>query len=294
MVGGTTAHAAKIVEALLRSMPPEHQVVADQALAQAGESMETVARELSGRFHDGVGFLVARLPEAAAIESENDEPGAVHPIPATVVVFRLRDPALGGDQVIAALRRRAKLLFDAEFTTSEERLPAGARLFVLERHGLGGQWELLRPAFAIDGDRFLFATHAEHLRRAVSAHHRRPPQPLPTARTLVASLRSEPLRSFIDDQRFEVADRETFHDWADERRGVEALRTAAEDAATRADGIDAEMRARIARRRTEEIPAAADAYRERWRWLRLLGDADARAELRGGTLEVRGRIALRR
>ncbi len=294
--GGTTAHVARVVEALLRSMPPEHQAVAEQALAQAGESVETVAGTLAHHFDDGVGFLVSRLGEITALQRENDEPGAVHAIPATVVVFRLRDPVAGGEAAIAEVRRRAKVLFDAELSVHEEQLPGGARLFALGSTGLGGQWALLRPAFAIDGERFLFATHEGHLRRALAAELRGLSRAPLEARTFAARISSDPLRALIDDMRWEAADRATFHDWAAERRALEAELRAegVTDPVELADTLDHEVRARVEHRRRQEIPDAAEDHRTQWRWIRLLGDGDVGAELRGGELEVTGTVSLRR
>jgi hypothetical protein len=291
VAAGTSAHAAKVVEAMLRSLPPEHQALAEDALAQAGESVRGVAADLAHYLQDGVGFLVARLPEAATIQRAQDEPGAVHAIPATTVVFRLREK--GADALlVAAVRKRAKILFDAELGDRVEDLPGGARLHVLERHGLGGQWELLRPAFAADGDRFLFSTHEAHLRRALAAGRAgaAAPEP-PAARTFVAQFRADPLRALLDDLRWEAADRATFHDWVKERAAVEASMRG-RDPVGDADRVDEEMARRVERRRTEEVPAAAAAWREKWRWLLFVADGDVSAELKDGVLVVEGRVGV--
>lgn len=303
--GGLCVRASDVFHALLASQPPERQQAFDAALAAAGESPASLARSLSAHVADGAGFVLARVAEADRVLGGADA-GAVHAIPATVVVLRLRDPAGAGDALVADLRRRAETIFGAPLGDREEVVAGGARLHTLRRDGLAGQWELLQPAFAIRGDELVFSTHEGHLRRALGVASARTVEPsalstVPQVRTPDGAAAPSPscafaaavpmVRRWIDDQAWEAADRTTWRDWAAVRREIESaippdtpLRP--QDVVTY---VDTRVRAARRRRVEVEIPDAAAAFRARWDWLSRLGDVQATCavEATGAALHVR-------
>lgn len=294
VAGGLQVSAADVVRALLGSQPPETQAAFDEALAAAGESIEGVARGLAAHLEDGVSFVVARLAEADQ-SLGGDAPGAVRAIPATLVAFRLKGP--GADRALLDdLRQRAQTIFGAQLDDTVAVLGDGGRIHALERHGLAGQWELLRPAFAFRGREFLFSTHEAFLWRAMGARDAATAGDLPGAGAFAARVRAGPLRAWIADQAWEAADRSTWRDWSAERARIEAglspsLGFRPQDRETYLDARIQEMKRQ---RRQVEIPEAVAAWRERWTWLDAFGDATLAAETdaAGGSVTLRVRLAL--
>jgi hypothetical protein len=288
--GGLAASAGQVVRALLASQPPERQEAFEQALAAAGESVDSVAAALARHFDDGVGFVVARLREADTVIGADDA-GATHAIPATVVVFRLRGPE-SGPALVEDVRRRAETLFGAPLGDQVEVMPDGTRFHTLERQGLAGQWELLRPAFAFAGDEFVFSTHDGYLRRALASRARTVAAAEGPERALHLHVSPATLRRWLDDQAWEHADRITWRDWAGERARIEASIPGDSPltATDRTTYLDARIREMRRIRRVREIPQAAAAWRDRWGWLGHLGDADFAADVDGRGVTLRARL----
>lgn len=291
--GGIAVNAADVLRALLLSQPPERQVIFEEALGAAGESVDTVARDLASRFEDGAGFVVARLRETDEALRGADA-GTVHAIPATLAVLRLK----GADAeraLLAELDRRAESLFGAKLGTGVEVLSDGARLHTLQRHGLAGQWTLLRPAFAFRGGEFVFSTHDGFLRRALlRTTARGVREPDAAGRTLQADVAAEPLQRFAEDQAWADADRETWRDWA-AVRAEQAAKIPADSPLSDADRevyLDEQVRLIRQRRLERDVPDAAERLRERWAWLSKLGGADVSVDVSGGEVEARVRVTL--
>jgi hypothetical protein len=200
-----------VVRALLASQPPERQVVFEEVLASTGESVDGLAASLSKHFDDGIGFAVGRLREADTVLGGEDA-GAVHAIPVTLVTFRLRGP--GADAaVLAEIRNRAESLFAAPLGDTTEVLGDGTRIHVLQRQGLAGQWDLLRPAFAFRGGEFIPpARGLRRFRRAgTRAHRPRGPVEGAAAEFLLAD--ASILRRWSDDCGGRPLGQATWRDW---------------------------------------------------------------------------------
>lgn len=266
-VTGAAVRAADAVRALAEAQPPARRDLVTELLAERGLTVDDVAERLAAYLQDGIAAVVSRLPEADALELDDPRAGGVHPIPATLVAFRLRAGASPA-AVIAELADESEALFGAPLLTAPEDAPGGALLHRLEKHRFGGEWELLRPAVAVVDGLLVFSTHEAHLVRALAQRAAgASPSAGDGAEALALRVDVAPLRRHIDDQRWEWADRATRHDWRAER---EAIRRELDESGSilqprdRQVYEDARIEMRLERRNREEFPAAIARFRERW------------------------------
>jgi len=310
VTGGLSVRAVDAIRTLADAQPTSRRALLDDLLAERGVTLEIVAASIAAHLEDGLGFVVARLDEADALELDDPREGGVHPIPATLVIFELKDGA-DPDAAVAAVIAESETLFGAKIEFSGRELPDGVELFRLSAHRFGGEWELLRPAVAVAGGHLLFCTHEEFLVRALAntsasalasesftlrgsvgsgpreiAARRAPP----TASTLDLVLTGDTLRRYIDDQRWAWATQATYHDWRVER---EAIRRELDRKGSilrpedRRIYEDTRIEQRLARRNAEEFPVALAAYRERWAPLDVLGTVELQLSVDRQGLQLR-------
>ena len=242
--------------------------------------------------------MVARLEETDSLELDDPyDGGQAHPIPATLVVFRLSRPG-GGDALLDELGRQSASLLGGPLDLSPVLLPGGARLYRLQEHTLGAMWRHLTPSVALVDGLFVFSTNEAYLRRALerdAAGRGRTAEPT-SARTIVVDVGADALRRFVDDQRWEWAHQRTYHDWRAERQVIRSSLDARREPlspAERAAHEDAEIDRRLAERNEAEFPAAIAAYREAWAPLGVLEDVRIEAGLHGRSFSIEAKIGLR-
>ena len=295
--GGLEVRAASAIEALLASQPPEHTDAFQQALASTGETTESLAAALARHFADGLGIVVARLRETDGLDLDDPEGGGVFPIPATLVIFRLRGDTTP-DAFLADLEQRGATLFGSSPYLRPRHAAGGAWVHAPVDHPYGGEWALLRPAVAFVDGLCVFSTNEAFLDRALARREEARPARAPVGRLAVAlDLFAEPLRGHYDDQRWAFADRETWHDWARERREIRAELDRTGSVLRPEDRMvyeDARIDERIERLRQTEFPAAIARWRQRLRPLDLLGDSTLRIAAEGRDLEIDLTIGLAR
>ncbi len=288
-VGALPISAADAIATLVESQPPGRRELLESLLAERGSSTRALVDGLAQHLEDGVGFVVSRPRVLDSYRLDDALGDTRFPIPVTTVVFRLRPGET--DALVAVLTKHAEAFAGEGAQFVEERGPEGARVF-RSRDGasLGPEWELLRPAFAIAGGVFVFSTNLDDLRRALA-------RPAPTAapESVAAALRLDAGRyaARLLDLRYEVATRETFHDWAAERREVRATlaKRARPEDVKRLE--DAEIEKRIAHRKDVEFPEAQRRYRESLRWLDAFEGADVRCVRDGKALVLDATVRLR-
>ncbi|MCG3135177.1 MAG: hypothetical protein HMLKMBBP_02683 [Planctomycetes bacterium] len=285
--GGLPMSAKDAVLLLLRALPPEHVRVLTDELSAKGETLESAAARIASPLADGIGFAVARVAEADRVD-DGGEPGSVRRIPATTIVFAVRD-GRRADEALATVKSLGASLVDVD--PAELDVPGrSVRLHVADRSGFLGQWELLRPAVLTSPGRLVFTTHEGHLRRALRA------RTAEAGSTGGASMRlSLPLlRRQLDDEGWNHAQSVCVHDWGAERRAFEAEVRAAETLSPGelADRADREIRNRMRVRRERELPLACEDFRDRWRWLAPLGGASIDLSLVPRGAEYRLRVTL--
>lgn len=288
-VGALPVSAAEAVAALLDSQPPARRKLLDDLLAEQGSSVRALVEGLARHLEDGVGFVVSRPRVLDSYRLDDADGDARFPIPVTTVVFRLR--AGEAEALVADLSRNAESLVGEGAQFVEEAGPASARIFrARDGASFGPEWELLRPAFAIAGDVFVFSTNEADLRRALERTAARAPSaPLAAVLRLDASR----WRDRLLDLRYEVATRETFHDWAAERREIRATlaKRARPEDVKRLE--DAEIEKRIAHRKDVEFPEAQRRYRESLRWLDAFEGAEVRCVPDGKSIVLDATVRLR-
>jgi hypothetical protein len=294
---GVAVGASEAVRALAAAQPPARRELLDEILAERGLSVDEVAARVAAHLHDGMAAVVSRLPEADDLELDDPRSGGVHPIPATVVAFRLRRP--GEPQaVIDELAREAESLFGSALHRASEPGPGGARVHRLEKHRFGGEWALLRPAVAVVDGLLVFATHDAHLLRTLAQRERGDvavsPQP---ARTLSLRVAGEPFHRHVEDQRWAWADRETRHDWRAERA---AIRRELDESGSILSPADRQVyeneriEMRLRRRNETEFPAAIERFRASWAHLEVLDGLRLRIDRDGAAFELDLDVRLRR
>ncbi len=285
VVAGLAVRTEDVVRTLLEAQPDARRELVDELLAEHGRTTATFARALAEHLQDGVGVVVARLREADALELDDPDGGGVHPIPATLVLLRLR-PGTTGAAFVSALAEEAEAAFGAHLRLAPEELPGGALLHTLDGHGFGGEWALLRPAVALVGDTVVVATHEGYLRRALAEPAAAEPPVTGPGGALDVDVVFEPLRRLLDDGRWEAAEHATYHDWRAERQAIRAELDRANSVLRPEDRVvyeDERIAQRIERRKREEFPAAIAAYRrgnealEAFRRLRATLDVDGAA-----------------
>lgn len=272
--GALAIRAAPLLEALLRSRPRELEDAAADAFAAAGETPASVAEAIAAHLEDGAAFGIARLPETDRVLTGDADPGAVEALPVTCVAFRMRAGAAGAAPLLQAIRTRAERILGEPLGDVVEVVRPGARVHALPRRGLGGQWELLRPCFSFADGWFVVASHdrfaAESLRRA-------PPPPAAdgddAGRGAAFTFSGNEIRLHVGDHAWAAADRATHRDWAAERGAAERRAATMEflREEDRVEYVDGWVRNAASRRRTHEIPAAAEAWRNDRAWLGFLG-----------------------
>jgi len=290
-VGAAPVSARDAVAALFDSQPPARRRLVDELLAESGSSVDAVVADLARHFADGVGFVVARLPETDRLRLDAADGDPVEPIPATTAVFRLIDA--DSDALLADLSRHAAALFGGDARVVEAESVRGARLFVPSESSFGPEWAMLRPAFAVAGRTVVFSTNEPFLRRALGG-----PQRGEFAGASVGRLRLDAalFKRRLDDLRWEVADRATRRDWAAERGAVRedlARRFPASPVTERERREDDEIARRIDERKRRLFPEAVRAYRDSLRWLDGLRSVEARATLDGDAVRIDAEIGLR-
>ena len=290
---GLAIGAHHAVRTFLDAQPPERRRLIDDVLADEGTDVGSIARTVGAHLAPGVGTLVARVREADELELDDPEDGgALHPIPATLAVFRVAAGSSGA-ALLADLDREARVLLGAPIDMDAVRLPDGALLYRLERHPFGGAWRLLTPSFALVDDLFVFCTNESFLRRALAHRSAGRAEVRPDGRgreaTVVTAVRGKPLRRWVDDQRWEWAHRRSYHDWRAERQAIRAELEAAGEPRSpqeRSEREDAIVAQRIRERNDTEFPAAIADYRRRWSALGLFEGGTARARLVGRTFRI--------
>ncbi len=297
-VSGLAVRASDAVRTLVESQPPSRRELIDQILAEDGHTIESVSDLLAGHLEDGVGAVVARLDETDALDLETPDGGVVQPIPATLVLFRLRDPA-DSDSLLIDLADEAESLFGAALNLEPQRLADGARLYGLDDAGFGLEWQLLQPAFALVDGLFVFSTNHAYLERAL--HYRRDHPAdrtgADTEPTLDLLLRGDPLRKYVEDQRWDFASQATYRDWRAERHAIRKELDDGESPMTPDDRQhyeDVRIEERMARVAAEDWPAAIQSYSEIWRPLDVLGDVELTATLEGRAFRIDVQIDIRR
>jgi hypothetical protein len=320
VTGGLSVRAIDAVRTLADAQPPSRRALLEDLLAERGLTLEMVARGIAAHLEDGLGFVVARLNEADTLELDDPSEGGVYPVPATLVVFDLKDGA-SPDAALAAIIAESETLFGAKIEFSDRDLPEGIEFFRLSEHRFGGEWALLRPAVAVVGGRLIFSTHEDFLVRALlttpasiltgatdgatidlergvgTGWHDGGAEPgaAPAGATLDLALAGTPLRRYVDDQRWEWADQATVHDWRGER---ESIRMELDRAGSvlrpedRQTYEDARIEARLAARNRDEFPAAIKTYRARWAGLADLGGVEIQASASRSGLQLRVDIVL--
>ncbi len=313
---GLAVRAAAAVRALADAQPPARRDLLDEILAERYVTVDVVAERIATHLQDGVGGVVARIDEADALELDDPRKGGVHPIPATLVVFRLRGDtgdATGGatgsrsagEAVIRVLSAEAEALFGSPVAPRTAPGPGGARVFSLAQRGFGGEWALLRPAFAIVDDLLVFCTHEGYLRRALVARAAAidgtvggmvdgaagglPAAAGPPARTIALRIDGGPLRRTIDDRRWAFADEAARHDWRTEREAIRRELDRSGSILSREDRQVYEnerIALQLERRNQQEFPAAIEHYREAWRPLEALRALSLRGDRDGTAFDV--------
>jgi hypothetical protein len=283
--GAVPISAHDAVSLLFDSQPPARRRLVDDLLAESGSSVDAVVADLSKHLAPGAGFVVARLREAGVLRLDSADGDPVEPIPATLAVFRIVDR--DAEPFVADLRRHAKALFGQDARVEEETGANGARVFRPTNAPFGPEWALLSPVLAVRGDRVIFCTNEQYLAAAldVGARHERTMGP----GFAVARVDAGALRVLLLDQRWNVADRATRHDWAAERQAIRAEldRTHPESSSEARQTIeDYEIARRIRQRKSNEFPAAIEEYRDSLEWLRGFTDVEVRCVRDGDRLRI--------
>lgn len=294
---GLSVSAEEAVRTLVDSQPPERRSLLEDVLADEGTTVDRIANALGKHLQDGVGAVVARLEETDELELDDPyDGGQAHPIPATLVAFRLTDVD-GGDELLDELSRQSDRLFGGPLDLSPVLLEGGGRLYRLQSHAFGAMWRHLSPAVALVDDLFVFCTNETYLQRALKSRVRsaRSSGAPSSARTLITDIRADTLRQFVDDQRWEWAHRRAYHDWRSERQAIREALDARSEPLTPAERVrleDEEIDRRIADRNKREFPGAIAEYREAWAPLGVLGDVRVEASLHGRSFTIETRIGL--
>ena len=296
VVVGLALRAREVVLALADAQPPARRELVDEILAERDLTVELLADRIASHLEDGVAAVVSRLPEADDLQLDDPRAGGVHPIPATLVALRLRNGSTP-EGVVLELAAEAEALFGAPVVLTAEEGPGGARVHRLEKYRLGGEWQLLRPAFAVVDGLLVFSTHDAHLIRALehrAAGAGREAVSGPAA-TLAVTVDGEPLRRHVDDQRWEWADRDSLHDWRTERQIIRRELDVSGSVLTREDRQvyeDERIAMRLERRNAVEFPAAIARYREMWKPLEALQTLSISGERNGASFQLLIRLEL--
>jgi hypothetical protein len=293
---GLAVRAESAVLALADAQPPARRELLDEILAERDLTVELLAERIANHLEDGIAGVVSRLPETDALELDDPREGGVHPIPGTIVVFRLRARTTPRD-VVLELAAEAEALFGAPLLLSPEPGPGGSRVHRLAKHRFGGEWALLRPAFAIVDGLLVFSTHDAHLLRALehrASGEASDTKALPAGTVSLAAV-GVPLRSYVDDQRWAWADAETRHDWRAEREAIRRELDRSGSVLSREDRQVYEnerIAVRLERRNEREFPAAIERYREMWKPLEALRSLSVHGDREDATFRLRVEVVL--
>ncbi len=308
VTGALSVRAADVVRTLADAQPPSRRALLAEMLAERSLTLDLVADTIAAHLRDGLGFVVARLDETDGLELDDPTQGGVHPIPATLAIFELKD-VRNPEAALAAVIAESETLFGARIEFSGRELPGDAELFRLSQHRFGGEWALLQPAVAVVDRWLLFSTHEEFLVRAIeqaatssffpgqaNVDGSGPSRTRRAVSTFHLTLAGESLRRYIDDQRWAWADQASFHNWRAER-GVIRKELDAQGLVLRPEDRhvyeDTRIETRLARRNAEEFPAAIAAYRDLWAPLEALEGIEIEAAVETAGLHLRVDVRLR-
>jgi hypothetical protein len=289
--GALPLTAQDVVAALFDSQPPARRKLVDGLLAENGSSARRVVDDVAAHLADGVAFAVTRLPATDSIRLDDAEGDVRIPVPATIVLFRLKDA--DPEPLLADLRRHAEALFGRGAVLDEERFAGGARLFrVRDTAPFGPEWALVRPALAIDAGQAIFSSNDQALVAALAA---RAPGGAVSADAWVA-VDFPRLHRRVLDLRWDAADRASAHDWAAEREQIRRVQRIASDPLTPQELRrleDAEIERRVRERREIEFPEELRRYTESVAWLEGFTRGEARCVAEGDAVRIEATVGVR-